>query len=475
MGHPVEEADKFLDTLQDYLTVQQVAREFGLRMRGYKKRGNSFVAETDEGPKEVRRLRHTLDEYRFACDAAEFLRGQGFSRLPRATWAPSGSPIVNVGGAFYTMHDWVPGTQADLDNLCQLTQAVEMLAWFHRCGQGFRPGKPPAVREEWGACPRRFAGRIEEFYRLEEKARAEEEDRFAHYYLKYSGDFLSAAAKALEELEAGPYARIVETEREQGGLCHRDYTGRNLILRDDGALFLTDFDDLAMDTRLEDLGKFLVRQGRWDLERILFILHVYHGVTPLTRDEIACLVPYLRFPFEFWSLASAHFSGKKVDHRALKRLAEERAGREETIEGLRRADLSFLAGANALYSQGFAGLPEVPAGKAWSWPSAEGVAASEHEWRWQTLPEEPAAELPGEPPEACDEAGTVLEEAGGGGDSIWPEAAAEAAPPGPAPGEDLEPVLAAPEEPPDRREEAGGAGRAPRLTWRPFPAPLRRK
>ena len=129
---------------------------------------------------------------------------------------------------------------------------------------------------------------------------------------------MSAAAKALEELEAGPYARIVEAERGRGGLCHRDYTGKNLVLRDDGALFLTDFDDLARDTRLEDLGKFLVRQGQWNLERILFILHVYHGVMPLSPDEVMCLAPFLRFPFEFWGLANAYFSGKKVDRHALK-------------------------------------------------------------------------------------------------------------------------------------------------------------
>ena len=474
MGHPVEEADKFLDTLQDYLMVQQVARDFGLRMRGYRKQGTSFVVETDEGPKEVRRLRHTLDEYRFACGAAEFLRGQGFSRLPRATWAPSGSPIVNAGGAFYTMHDWVPGIQADLDNLCQLTQAVEMLAWLHRCGQGFQPGDLPAVREDWGGWPRRFAGRIEEFYRFEEKARADGEDRFAHYYLKIFNDFLSAAAKALEELEAGPYARIVEAERERGGLCHRDYTGKNLVLRDDGALFLTDFDDLAMDTRLEDLGKFLLRQGQWNLERILFILHVYHGVTPLTRDEVTCLVPFLRFPFEFWNLANAYFSGRKVDRHVLKRLAEEQAGRDEVIEGLRRADLSFLAGTNALYSQGFVGLPEVPVGKAWSWPSAEGVMASENDWWWQTLPEEPVTEFLIEPPESVEETGTVLEEAGAGVGSIWPEAMVEMMQEL-SPEEVLEPVFAAVQEPMDEQEEPlAVAGHEATLTWRPFPPALRR-
>ena len=111
VGHATINADKFLDTLQDYLTLQQVAKEFGLRMRGYRKQGNACVVETDEGAKEVRRLRHSLEEYRFACAATEFLRGQGFSRLPRATWAPSGFPIAKVSGANYTMREWVPGTQ----------------------------------------------------------------------------------------------------------------------------------------------------------------------------------------------------------------------------------------------------------------------------------------------------------------------------------------------------------------------------
>jgi len=479
VGHEAEGNDKFLENLQDYMVLQQVAREFGLRMRGYRKQGNASVVETDEGPKEVRRLRHPLDEYRFACGAAEFLRGQGFSRLPRATWAPSGSPIVNVGGTNYIMHDWVPGVQADLGNLCQLTQAVEMLAWLHRCGQGFHPPEWPAVRDDWGSWPRRFAGRIEELYHLEDKARSEEEDRFAHHFLKHLDEFLSEAARALEELEASPYEAVIGGEREKGGLCHRDFTSKNLILRDDGAIYLTDFDDLTMESRLEDLGKLLVRQGGWDLERILFILHVYHGVSPLNRAEVGCLGAYLRFPHEFWAAANAHSAGKEADRHILKRLVEQLPAKRHLLDDLRQADLSFLAGASPLYSLGFANLPEVPAGKVWTiatWPSAEGVAAPETDWGWQALPDEPAAEMFTEPAHGDEEQGTVLEDAGTGADSVWPEATdassqLEEAEPGQGLAQEAEPLPDAGIEATIDREPVGFL---PLLAWRPFPEPLRR-
>ena len=59
------------------------------------------------------------------------------------------------------------------------------------------------------------------------------------------------------------------------------------------------FDDITMDTRLEDLGKFIGRHGNWELERTLFILQVYHGVNPISRAEVTALLAYLRFPFDF--------------------------------------------------------------------------------------------------------------------------------------------------------------------------------
>ncbi|MGE5550237.1 MAG: CotS family spore coat protein [Bacteroidota bacterium] len=432
MGHTAPTADRFLDTLQDYMTLQQVAKEFGLRMRGYRKQGNACIVETDEGAKEVRRLRHSLAEYRFACAATEFLRGQGFSRLPRATWAPSGCPIVSVNGANYTMREWVPGTQVDLDNLCQLTQAVEMLAWFHRCSQGFNTAETPAVRGDWGSLPRRMAARIEESYGLEDKARnGGEEDRFARHFLKVFDSFVGEAAHALEELEASPYERLVALERERGGLCHRDYTANNLVLRDDGALYLADFDDITMDTRLEDLGKFIGRHGGWELERTLFILQVYHGVNPITRSDVMVLLAYLRFPFDFWSLAGAHFAGKATDRHALKKLAEMLPVKLRFLDQLRRADLSFLEGAGFLYNLGFINLPEVPAGKAWSasaWSGADGPVATEADWHWQTTAVEPLAIPPHEPVRETELYGTVLEETAGGMGIIWPDTTEGAVP-----------------------------------------------
>ncbi|MGE5529044.1 MAG: CotS family spore coat protein [Patescibacteria group bacterium] len=503
MAHEEEKKGKFLDSLQDYVTVQQVANDFGLRMRGYRKENGRTVVETDEGPKDLRRLRHGLDEYRFACEAAEFLRGQGFSRLPRAAWAPSGSPIATVNGTNYTMHDWVPGLPADLGNLCQLTQAVEMLAWFHRCGRGFNPAGTPPARNSWGSWPGRFAGRIEEFYRFEDKARASEAgDRFSSLYLKHFEPFLSEAAKSLQELESCAYARVVEAERERGGVCHRDYTGRNLVMRADGALFLNDFDDLTLETRLEDLGKFIAHHANWDLERTLFILQVYHGVNPLTRAEVECLGAYLRFPSDFWSIANAYFDGKPGRRHAMKRAIEQLPARRRLVEELHRADLGFLAGAAPLYNLAFANLPETPAGKSWTaqaWPSAEGMVAADADW-WQMLPgEEEANEALGEPvAEEIEPFGQVMEEdqtAGG-----WPEAAMDPgleqeSPPtagaadepgevrGRQPGENAAP--APPQIPEEEEAETGGAlagappalteePRNPVVTWRPFPKPLPR-
>jgi CotS family spore coat protein len=398
----------------------------------------------------------------------------------------------------YTMHDWVPGVQADMMNLCQLTQAVEMLAWFHRCSRGFESGESQDVRVEWGSWPRRFVSRIEDLYRYEDEAKAAgDEDRFSRHFLKRFDDFITEAADALKELESGPYDGVVRAERERGGLCHRDYTDKNLVLRDDGALYLSDFDDLSMDSRLEDLGKFMQQQAGWDLERALFILQVYHGVNPLSHADVTCLAAYLRFPTEFWSAANDHFVGKKADRHDLKHLAGQLPAKNKFLEELRRADLGFLVGTGPLYSLGFANLPEVPPGKAWAatpWPSPDGAEMADAGW-WQTMPLEPAINEPvTEPPDGFDPPGTVLDDIGtvelGG---VWPEGSLGGTldarffqePLYGRPAE-TEPVQAEPEVAPPEQEvalsvvpkpvleaEAEKTATPAKLAWRPFPAPLR--
>ena len=421
-------ASRFLETMQDYLTFQEVARQFGLRMRGCQKMGRSWVIETDEGPKEVNRLRHTLEDYRFTCTAVDYLRGQGFSRLPRAGWAPSGKPAVDVAGVSYTIHDWTSGDKADLRHIHQLTQAVEMMAWLHRCSQGFSPLESPAGRRNWGSWPQRFLTVLEDLHRFAEIATAvKQEDRFARYYLKSYGDFLNEAARAREELEKTPYEMLVGTERERGGLCHGDYCGESLILRDDGALVLTGFDRICLDSRLEDLGGFIAAESYWDPERTLFILQVYHGVNPLSRDDVNCLQAYLRVPFDFWTSAGEHFAGRTSDRRTLKRLAADLPQRVHLLAMLREARLTFLDGAGLFPNPGMAEIAGALPGKAWATatpPRVDGGPTEETEWWWQPDPTgDPLADTMSELQMEYDLVGTVLEEAGIGAGVIWPEPA----------------------------------------------------
>ena len=486
MGRIEEEKTGFLDNLQEYVILQQVASEFGLRMRGYRKQGRGYVLETDEGVKVVRSLRHSLDEYSFACNAAEFLRGQGFSRLPHATWSPKGSPVVEINGLTYTMQDWVLGSAADLRNICLLTQAVEMLAWFHRCAQNFKPVIVPRPRDDWGSWRHRFAERIQDLYRLEDRARAESDDHFARAFLKYFDDLLVQAAKSLQELEASPYERLIDEEKKRGGLCHRDYSGQNLILRDDGALFLSDFDDMALDSRLEDLGKFLARLGQENLERTLFILQVYHGVNPISAAEVRCLAIYLGFPSEYWSIANTHFDGKPAERHDLKRAVERILARRALADHLLQADLGFLAGGGPLYNLGFANLPEVPSGKDWAgsvWTGAEVVA--DGDW-WQTQPMEQASEMSNEPVIEEEPLGQVLDDIGEVGvGGYWPNGADEYN--APIPSEEayhtpevydvevINPPVAAVEIKSFEEVPEPAAEQNQLLTWRPFPAPVARK
>ena len=454
---------RFRSDLADFMIAERVTGGFGLRLRGYYRCGRGFVVETDEGPKEIFPLRYPPEEYRFACQAADFLRRQGFSRLPRVLSAPDGRPVVRVGNEDYAMRDWVPGTAADLDHPCHLSQAVEMLAWFHRSGQGFRPEAVPGAREDWGSWPRRFAACVEGFYRYEGLARGGGGgDRFDRLFLEHFDEVLAQAARALEELAASPYDEVIETERECGGICHRDYHGRHLIFSEEGVLFLTDFDDLAMETRLEDLGNFLLHHGDWDPERILCSLHVYRRAAPLSRAEFDCLLAYLRCPFACWEAVDAHYREGSSGRSDLRRAARDLPRRAEVIAELRRADLGFLDGFAPLHHLGFPSqmMEEMPAAGPAPAPQAE-------------------PEGPEDPPGAGD--GGVDE----GAPAESPEPSAEPMPPVVAPAQTPEPEAEPPvspegESPPlsDAGEtspvDPAPSGPAPPLVWRPFPAPLRR-
>ncbi|MGQ9779206.1 MAG: phosphotransferase [Bacillota bacterium] len=333
----------FKGGFRDFLVAARVAEGFGFRLRGCRRSGKGILIETEEGPKEIFPLPYPAEEYRFIAEAAEFLRRRGFSRLPKIVLTPEGNLTVSVAGEDYAVRDWVPGRPFNLEDPCRLAQAVELLAGFHRAAEGFRPANPPENRKEWSPWSQRFLTRLEDFYRWEGRARETAgRDRFARLFSACFDEILAAATRSLEELALLPCKEIVEVGRERGGLCHGDYHEENLILAEDGGLFLTDFEHLALGTKLDDLGDFLFRYGGLDPDRLLFILQVYRAAAPLTREEVACLLAYLRFPHGCWEAIKAFCRGESSGEKALRRAVEEISRRAEVLAALRQADLSFL-------------------------------------------------------------------------------------------------------------------------------------
>lgn len=276
------------------------------------------------------------------------LNENGFEKTDRYITALSGLPFMPGYGVNYVLLRRNAGRECEINCCDDLADASRLLAEMHLASKGFTQPKaekvlvrfhdllnPPEaeseepqrscgderrevlfnlncyIKNDLGNIPETFKRRLEELKKFRKTAK-KRKDTFDYAYLSVADYYCDLAERIYRELVESPYVKLAEQYSEEGCICHRDYTGHNILLGKNESVL--NFESACIDLPVYDVANFLRRRMRkcgWSVADAEFILENYSKVRPLSAEEIIVLKILLQFPQKLWRIINKYYNSRR--------------------------------------------------------------------------------------------------------------------------------------------------------------------
>lgn len=326
---------------------EQLEEAYEIRIERITPMRDFYIVETVGGQRTLRlkALGMAPEKVLYTHAAMQHLSQNRFHLGETVHFSRWGLPFVTLEGNWYSLVTPAMGRECNFDNFTDLAIAARLLGELHTAGKGFtskratelllpelqrleawqaeyeereasvvtEAGAERWIRCDLGQIPSVFCRRQEElkrFRRLAKKNRG----RFDYAFLSIADYYCDLAERVYYELLESPYERLVERSRREGCLCHRDYTGHNILAggrRDT----VVNFDCCSMELPVYDLANFLRRRMRkcnWSVPDAQYLMDHYSVVRPVSQDEYVVLKLLLQFPQKLWRIVNKYYNTRKT-------------------------------------------------------------------------------------------------------------------------------------------------------------------
>ena len=295
------------------IEAQQIAEQFGLSGQCSLVR-DLIKIETIYGFKCIRRVNYSIERLKFMHDVKEYLIKKQYDLIDRFLLDREGNPYIIHYNSIYVLTDWIEGRECNFDNFGDIKLAMESLAKLHYCSMGYSPSDGIETRSELGRLPITLEKRSQEMQKLKKIAKRGK-SRFDYLFLENVDIFIDRSIESLRIIKSPIYSRLVEKEKKNLGLCHRDYSYHNLILNREGKLYTINFDYCCYELKVYDIASFLrkIMSGcKWNVEAAMNIINWYDAVNNIEQDEMKMIFSLLGYPQKFWRIANRYYNSRRT-------------------------------------------------------------------------------------------------------------------------------------------------------------------
>lgn len=209
--------------------AQDVMRGYDMSVAGMRlittkpdKGGAIWRIETNRGPRSLKLLHRPPARSLFSVGLQEYLAGQG-GRVPGLVRSLLGEPYKVIDGRMWIVTDWIePLTPAAKTGLEGARQLCHGLGEFHAKSRGYVPPTKAVLASRlyrWPQAYRKVLTKIGWFRVLAEAYR---EMPASPTVLSVVDRFEAQARRAVEALDASPYARLAALGEPHWGVVHQD-------------------------------------------------------------------------------------------------------------------------------------------------------------------------------------------------------------------------------------------------------------
>ena len=286
---------------------------YGLRFRGGTRTRTGLICRTDQGLRELKKPRGSLESIRLAFDVKERLMENDFRRVTRFHLTAEGEPFYRYEGVLYTLEDVMPTEVLSEDNEGAFIRGAETLGQMHRAAKGLQS---EAARWDRERLPKLYARRQGEMAKIRRRNdKRGNYDAIGLLLLQHYETFMAQAGEAASLLEKGGYPEAVDRAEKEGAFCHNAYKGEALRLHEKGQIFVGSFDKCSSELPLSDLAYYLRRywkKAEGNAAGVMEMLEGYGRHMPLSEKDLTLLQGMLLYPEKFLRLVNEYYNKRRA-------------------------------------------------------------------------------------------------------------------------------------------------------------------
>lgn len=262
----------------------------------------------------LKKMPGAADRSRFIAHSIRYLEQAGVG-VPNLVPTLSGEDLAVLGEENFLLMEWLSGNQPDYRG--HLGLIMQGLAQFHRASVGFDSRSAGRAREHLGKWPAGYAVKMNELNRFKKQAGRDREGRFERLFLAQVDYFLARMQTVQGLLNQSCYVDWSSAFSTRGGLCHQDFTPKNLRLQGDGRLRILDPDSVTVDIPARDLRKIFNKVIKKYKPKDPLVLQRmeshYQEVNPLTPEQWEVVFIDIYFPHLFCGAVNKYFLNRAPD------------------------------------------------------------------------------------------------------------------------------------------------------------------
>ena len=263
--------------------------------------------QTESGARILKKVAHDAVHLDWSFLCAEHVAKSGFPNVPRFIRTRYGDPYVLHPTGTYYMTAWWPGRELDAQKTSELFDGVQILGEWHEAALGCRPqGIEVPRRTPFLTRIRRALEVLQRYHQMDQSAQVS--TSFQQVFAAHAQDLFERVQGSLQRLEHADLTTVDGAAREQGWVCHGDYTRQNVIL-DGSAYTVWNYDKVYPGLPLMDIALYLHRYMPaydWDPAVLASALERYRETSRFPEDG-HILAALLAVPLRSMQVVSWYF------------------------------------------------------------------------------------------------------------------------------------------------------------------------
>lgn len=234
----------------------------------------------------------TIDQIKTTATCIQLLMNNGFQYMPRWLTGHSGKLwTLHQGRPFY-ITPWIQGRK--LENREDFEKLGLALASLHTTSSGILPEPTPFYDHIrfWQTQDKRFRTRMAKAKHINK--------RTIRWYRRFGETCNRLSDRSWTELKSPEAVSLLEKETIRPALIHSDITLPNVIISDDGQLFIIDWDSVKLGSAYVEVATALANTTGFHPDYMHSLLNGYEQRRPLDRNERQLIASLFRFPREAW-------------------------------------------------------------------------------------------------------------------------------------------------------------------------------